>query len=255
MTPDLSGQAAVVTGAASGIGLAAGTALGESGARLVLCDRDGPGLEAAAAALGAAGIACVALPGDVADPRFAEAAASRVLEEFESVEILVNAAGVIRDARVEKVLEADWDAVHAVNLKGPFLFCRAIVPELKARGYGRIVNVGSRAWLGGFGQASYAASKGGLVSLTRSLALELARDGITANTVAPGTIDTPMFRSFAPKVQERLRKGQPAGRLGTPQEVAATIRFLASPEASFITGQTLHVCGGRSLVAAEPGLA
>jgi 3-oxoacyl-[acyl-carrier protein] reductase len=215
---------------------------------LLLCDIDGPGLSKAKKQLTSQGIRSEIVEGDVARPEIAEAAAELAFESFGSLEILVNGAGLIRDARIEQTAEEDWDRTHAVNLKAPYLFCRRVIPGMREQGYGRIVNIGSRAWLGGFGQASYASSKGGLVSLTRSLAIELAAKGVTVNTVAPGTVDTPMFRSFATDVQAKLLETQPSGRLGTPDEVAAAVHFLASPEASYVTGQTLHVCGGRSLV-------
>jgi len=249
MQGSLADQTAVVTGAAGGIGLAVAKRLGCDGAAVALVDRDAPRLDDARRELADLGIAAEAIDGDVREAACAASAIETARGAFGSVEILVNAAGAIRDARVERTEEADWDDVHAINLRAPFLFCRAAVPSMRERGYGRIVNISSRAWLGSFGQASYSASKGGLVSMTRSLALELAKDGITANTVAPGTIDTPMFRSFSEKVQERLRASQPTGRLGTAEEVAAAVHFLASPDASFVTGQTIHVCGGRSLVA------
>jgi 3-oxoacyl-[acyl-carrier protein] reductase len=248
MQGSLADQTAVVTGAAGGIGLAVAKRLGQNGASVALVDRDAPRLREGRDELEELGIAAEPIEGDVRESTCAASAVERALATFGSVDILVNAAGVIRDATIERIVDADWDDVHAINLKAPFAFCRAAVPSMRERGYGRIVNISSRAWLGGFGQTSYSASKGGLVSMTRSLALELARDGITANTVAPGTIDTPMFRSFPPAVQDRLRASQPSRRLGTPEEVAAAVHFLASADASFVTGQTLHVCGGRSLV-------
>ena len=147
--------------------------------------------------------------------------------------------------------EEDWDLVVDTNLRSQFLCCRAALAGMVERGFGRIVNISSRAWLGGFGQANYSAAKGGVVSLTRSLAIEFAAKGVTVNTIAPGIVDTPLFRNFAPDVQSRLRESVPVKRIGTADDIALAVEFFLDPAASYITGQTLYVCGGRSLSSAN----
>jgi len=161
--------------------------------------------------------------------------------------VLVNNAGIVRDRRLMKMEEEDWDAVVTTNLKSQFLTCKAVVPGMVERGYGRIVNISSRAWLGGFGQSNYAAAKGGVVSLTRSLAIEFAAQGVTVNAVAPGIVETPMFQGFKPEVQERLKKSVPMQRIGMPADVAQAVLFFAARASAYVTGQLLYVCGGRSL--------
>jgi 3-oxoacyl-[acyl-carrier protein] reductase len=176
-----------------------------------------------------------------------ERAVAEVTTKFGRIDVLVNNAGIVRDRRFLKIEEDDWDAVVDTNLKSQFLTCKAVLPGMLDRSYGRIVNISSRAWLGGVGQANYSAAKGGVVSLTRSLAIEFAAQGITVNAVAPGIVDTPMFRGFKPEVQERLKKSVPAQRIGTAEDVAQAVLFFAARESSYITGQLLYVCGGRSL--------
>jgi NAD(P)-dependent dehydrogenase (short-subunit alcohol dehydrogenase family) len=242
----LRGRTAVVTGAARGIGEAVADAMASLEAVVVAVDRDADALETARAALAGRGAKVHAFAGDIVDAAFVDRVVAEAGRVAGGVDIVVNNAGIIRDGLVERITDEDWDAVLDVNLKGAFHLCRAAVPVMKARGGGKIVNVVSRAWLGNRGQANYSASKGALVSLTRTLALELAGHNIQVNAVAPGFIDTPMTRTLSEAVRERLISLQPGRRLGTVEDVAAAVCFLASDRAGFITGQVLHVDGGKS---------
>ncbi len=239
-------QVALVTGAGRGIGAAIVRRLADEGAAVVLVDRDAASANALAEALQHAGHKALALAADVTVRSQVEDLMAQARATFGGLDILVNNAGIIRDGYLGKLTDEDWDNVLAVNLKGPFLCCQAALPLLRERQRGAIINLASRSWLGNIGQANYSASKGGVVSLTRTLALELARFRINVNAVAPGLIDTPMTRAMPDAARERLLRQQPTGEMGTVDDIAAAVAFLASPDARFITGQVLHVDGGKS---------
>ncbi len=240
-------RVAIITGSGQGIGAGIARTLGAAGARVVVNDLVADKVEQAEADMRATGVDVVGVTADVSVAEGAEALVAGAVEAFGRVDILVNNVGIARDRYLSKMSEEDWDDVLRVNLKSQFLCCRAVSPLMMEQGYGRIVNVSSRAWLGGSGQANYAASKGAVVSLTRTLALEMAKFGVTANCVAPALVDTPLFRGLKEEVQERLAKTVPMGRVGTPEDIGNAVLFLASEESSYVTGQTLYVCGGRSL--------
>jgi 3-oxoacyl-[acyl-carrier protein] reductase len=244
-------EVAIVTGGAKGIGFGIAQTLARDGKRIALFDLDRAALDEAATKLAASGAEVIALPVDVTKSESVNGSVDAVIERYGRIDVLVNNAGIVRDKRITRMSDDDWDAVIDVNLKSQFLCCRAVLAHMSAAKHGRIVNISSRAWLGGAGQSNYSAAKGGVVSLTRSLALEWASAGVTVNAIAPGIVDTPLFRAFDDALQERLKKSVPVQRIGTPEDIAQAVLFFAQREASYITGQTLYVCGGRSLSSAS----
>ncbi len=235
---------ALITGAARGIGRAIAERLAADGCRVVLSDMDGSAGLATATAIGSA---AEFHPCDVADEAQVRALFHTVQQRHGRIDVLVNNAGITRDAMIWKMSSADFDQVIAVNLKGAWLMCREAAPIMRAQRSGRIINIASRGWLGNAGQSNYGPSKGGIVSLTRVLALELGRSEVLVNAVAPGAIDTPMLQAMEPQASERLREAQPTRSFGAAEDVAQAVSFLADPRTRFITGQTIYVDGGKSI--------
>ncbi|MFM0124848.1 SDR family NAD(P)-dependent oxidoreductase [Paraburkholderia sp. RL18-101-BIB-B] len=238
---------AVVTGAAKGIGFGIAKELARQGYRLSIWDYDEDTLVEAIDELKALGANVTGTALDVTVVDQVEEAVRELTASHGGVDILVNNAGIGGDRLVAKMDLDFWQRVVDTNLTSQFICCKAVLPHMVESGFGRIVNLSSRAWLGNRGQASYSAAKGGVVSLTRSLALEYARSGITVNAIAPGIIDTPLFNSLRDDVKDGLKKSVPVQRIGMPQDVANAVVFLVQPQTSYVTGQLLYVCGGRSL--------
>jgi len=240
-------RVAVITGAGQGIGAGIAQVLGSAGAKVVVNDLMEDRVAESVAALEAAGINAMGVASDVGSADGAAAIIAAAMDAHGRVDILVNNAGIARDGWIAKMSEEDWDEVLRVNTKSQFLTSRAVAPHMMEQEHGRIVNISSRAWLGGPGHANYAASKGAVISLTRTLALEMARFKITANCIAPALVDTPLFQGLDDDVKERLVKTIPLRRVGTPDDIGNAALYLASDEAAYVTGQVLYVCGGRSL--------
>ena len=244
---ELTGRVAIVTGASRGIGRAIALRLAAAGARVVAGAR-ADHAQPVAREIEAAGGAAVAVPLDVTEAESIAAMTRAALDRFERIDVLVNNAGIVRDKLLLRMKPEEWDAVIATNLTAAFACCRAVLRPMVKQRSGRIVNVGSVVGrTGNPGQANYAASKAGLEGFTRSLALEVAARGITANVVAPGMIETDMTAALDERARQALRGRIPAGRLGTPGDVAGAVCFLASDEASYITGQVVSVNGGMYL--------
>lgn len=243
----LQGLTAIVTGGAKGIGLGIARELASAGVRLALWDQDEAALSDAYGELKSQGVDVIGQRVDVTSPDEVHAATAKLQATNGAIHVLVNNAGIGGDTLVTK-LELDlWKKVLDVNITSQFICVKAVVPQMVTQGFGRIINIGSRAWLGNRGQASYSASKGAVVSFTRTLALEFARNGITANAVAPGIVETPLFSQLKPEVIDGLMKSVPMQRIGQPEDIARAVRFFAEPSSSYLTGQLLYVCGGRSL--------
>jgi len=247
----LEGRVALVTGAGRGIGRATATRFAREGARVCLADVEPSGPVEVAGILVDDGMDAFASRMDVTSRTDVEEAVGKTVERYGRLDVLVNNAGITRDNLSHKMTDEDWRTVLNVHLSGTFLCSRAAQRHMVEKGYGRIVNVSSTSALGNRGQANYSAAKAGVVGLTKTLAVELGRYGITANVVAPGFIETAMTRQAAARLGldfeefvEEMVKEIPVGRSGWPEDVAAAILFFASEEASFVSGQVLYVAGG-----------
>lgn len=238
-------RVALVTGASQGIGRACALALGKSGVSVALAARSQEKLTQVAGELSAMGVANAVFPMDVADEESVKSAVKAVIERFGKVDILVNNAGVTRDTLLMRMKRSDWDSVLQTNLTGAFTCTQAVIGSMLKQRWGRIINITSVfGQTGQAGQANYAASKAGLIGFTMAIAREVASRNITANAVAPGYIQTAMTEGLSEELKAKVHDMIPLGRAGTDMEVAHAVAFLASEQASYITGHVLKVNGG-----------
>ena len=241
---DLSGKVAIVTGGGRGIGRATALCLARQGASVAVVARSESCVRVRDEILASGGSA-IAVSCDIAAEGAADQIVNATLEAFGQIDILVNNAGITKDRSFLKMSEAEWDVVLDTNLKSVFLLTQKAAPHIIARGSGRIVNIASAAGQkGNFGQANYSASKGGIIALTKTLSIELGRKNVTVNAVSPGATMTDMLAAVPADALAAMCEKIPLRRVGTPEEVAAAVVFLASDEASFITGNVINVNGG-----------
>ncbi|MCY4584639.1 MAG: SDR family NAD(P)-dependent oxidoreductase [Bryobacterales bacterium] len=245
---DLAGQTAIVTGAAQGIGEGIATRLARAGARVAVADRNTAAAEASAGRLAGGGSQAFPVSVDVASPSSIEAMVEQVLAKTGGIDILVNNAGIAgKAAPVWDQSDEDWQSVIDINLTGVFQCCRAVIGHMRDRDYGRIVNIASVAGKDGNpNMSAYSASKAGVIALTKSLGKEVAENNICVNAVTPAVIRTPILEQLTPEQVDYMTSRIPRRRTGKIEEVAAVVHFLASPDCSFVTGQTYDVSGGRS---------
>ena len=243
--PGLHGHAALVTGGARGIGRAITLTLASRGADIAVVNTSPESAAAVKAEVEAMGRKCLSIQADVGDPAAVKLACERATAELPELDILVNNAGITRDRLLWRMADEDWDAVLRVDLSAAFHFTRALTRGMTRRKFGRVINITSViGQMGNAGQANYAAAKAGLIGFTMSVAKEFGTKGITSNAVAPGYIETDMTAGLAGEIKSAMLGHIPAGRFGVAQDVADVVAFLASQEASYITGQVLRVDGG-----------
>jgi len=241
----LSGRVALVTGASQGIGRTVALRLAKDGATVAVAARNQEKLNELVSEINTAGGKAAAFALDVADEEQVKATIKSVIAQFGKVDILVNNAGITRDQLVMRMKRADWDAVLSTNLTSAYLCIQQVIGSMLKQRWGRIINITSVfGQMGQAGQANYAASKAGLIGLTMAMAREVASRNITVNAVAPGFIDTNMTAALSEEFKQTAVKQIPLGRVGSPQDVASAVRFLASDEAAYITGHVLNVNGG-----------
>ncbi|MBV8071217.1 MAG: 3-oxoacyl-[acyl-carrier-protein] reductase [Acidobacteriaceae bacterium] len=241
----MSTRTALVTGASRGIGRACAEALAAAGHRIALAARTAEKLEEAAAGIRGRGGETFVVEMDLADAESVKAAFAKTAKEFGRIDILVNNAGMTKDGLAVRMKKADWDLILNTNLSGPFWAIQQVLPAMMRERWGRIVNISSVVGeMGNAGQANYVASKAGLIGLTKSLAREVASRNITVNAVAPGFVATDMTHGLTDELKQKMIEQTPLGRMGTPEDIAAAVRFLSSDEAGFITGHVLDVNGG-----------
>ena len=244
----LKDQAALVTGGGSGIGEATARLLAESGAAVMIADWNEESAAATARAIGDSGGKAAHVPCDVSNREQAAAAVTATMEAFGRIDILINNAGITRDQSALKMEPSNWEQVLGVNLSGVFHCAQAAAHHMREAGYGRIANASSISSFGNFGQANYAATKAAVVGLTRTLAIEWGKYGITVNAVAPGYIQTPMTDFIPARAREAVAERLPVRRVGQPIDIARIYRFLVSPDSGFITGALIVADGGQTLV-------
>lgn len=238
---------AIITGSGRGLGAATALKLAAEGAHIVVNDIGKENAQSTAAAIEKLGRRTLVSTHDVSDYKAANSLVDEVKAKFGRVDILVNNAGITRDAMLHKLTEEKWDEVIRVNLKGPFNMGQACAKVMMEQKYGKIVNLASVAWLGNIGQTNYSASKAGVVGMTSTWAIELARHGINVNTIAPGIIDSVLTQQIPAEVKEKFVQRIPLKRIGQPTDIANLIAFLVSDQSSYITGQCIQIDGGLSV--------
>lgn len=243
----LSGKTAIVTGAGRGLGKGIAQKLAAEGANVIVADMSMETASATADEIRTSGGTARAFAVNISKQDEVKAMMDFTLAEFGALDIMVNNAGINRDAMLHKMTVDQWDQVMAVNLTGTFYCVQCAAQIMREKGKGAIINISSASWLGNIGQANYAASKAGVVGLTKTASRELAKKGVTCNAICPGFIDTDMTRGVPEKVWDTMISKIPMGRAGSPQDVANMVAFLASDEAAYITGEVINVGGGMIL--------